>query len=434
MYRFLNKELEGYANQGELKSPSEIYRIKKNSNYKTWILVLTALCFLAGILPWTQNIRSKGYVTTINQRERLQELNSILPGKIDKWYVKEGDFVKKGDLILQMSEVKAEYLDPRLIERTQQQIEAKNQSQSAYLNKAGSIDSQIMALESAKVLKLQSLDNKISQQKLKVISDSLDRAATLNAFQAYERQFIAAKTLLDSGAISLTEFEKRRINLQDGKAKFLSQENKLNQAKQELQVLRIEKNATVQDYLDKISKASGDKFAAISDANSSLADMAKLENLMANYNARNQLFTVRAPQDGQIAKVLKAGIGEILKEGEVIAHIVPLESEKAVEIFVEPVDLPLISLGQNVRFVFDGFPAIVFSGWPSGSYGTFGGKVRAIENAVSENGKFRVLVAEDPSQKPWPKNLKLGGGANGIALLSDVRVFYKWLSARVLLG
>ena len=48
---------------------------------------------------------------------------------------------------------------------------------------------------------------------------------------------------------------------------------------------------------------------------------------------------------------------------------------------------------------FDGFPAIVFSGWPNSSYGTFSGKIIAIENSISENGLFKAIVAEDKTQK-----------------------------------
>jgi hypothetical protein len=88
-------------------------------------------------------------------------------------------------------------------------------------------------------------------------------------------------------------------------------------------------------------------------------------------------------------------------------------------------DLPLVAIGQKVRFVFDGFPAIVFSGWPQSSYGTFGGRVSAVESSVSVNGKFRVLVVEDPDEKKWPLALKQGGGASGIALLKNVPVFYE---------
>ncbi|HMX38146.1 MAG TPA: biotin attachment protein, partial [Ferruginibacter sp.] len=97
----------------------------------------------------------------------------------------------------------------------------------------------------------------------------------------------------------------------------------------------------------------------------------------------------------------------------------------AVELYVQPLDLPLVANGQKVRFLFDGFPAIVFSGWPRASSGTFGGVITAIESNVSKNGKFRVLVQEDPADKPWPKELRMGTGAQGIALLKDVPVWYE---------
>ena len=115
----------------------------------------------------------------------------------------------------------------------------------------------------------------------------------------------------------------------------------------------------------------------------------------------------------------------MVKEGEMIVEIVPAGKQLAVELFVEPMDLPLINTGQKVRFVFDGFPAIVFSGWPSNSFGTFGGKVVAVETAAGNEGMFRVLVTEDTTDKPWPAQLRIGGGANGIALLKNVPIYYE---------
>jgi len=40
----------------------------------------------------------------------------------------------------------------------------------------------------------------------------------------------------------------------------------------------------------------------------------------------------------------------------------------------------LINPGQKIRMIFDCFPAIVFSGWPDNSYGTFAGDVTMVEN------------------------------------------------------
>ena len=119
------------------------------------------------------------------------------------------------------------------------------------------------------------------------------------------------------------------------------------------------------------------------------------------------------------------GIGEIVKEGAPVVSILPADYQLAVEMYVKPIDLPLISLGRTVRFVFDGWPAFFFSGWPGVSTGTFAGKVVAIDRNISSNGKFRVLVEPDKNEQTWPAQLQMGGGARGIALLNNVPVWYE---------
>lgn len=74
---------------------------------------------------------------------------------------------------------------------------------------------------------------------------------------------------------------------------------------------------------------------------------------------------------------------------------------------------------------FDGWPAIVFSGWPNNSFGTFGGEVFTIDNEISDNGKYRILVVEDDSEKSWPDLIRIGSGVQGLLLLNDVRIYYE---------
>ncbi|MFN4007823.1 MAG: HlyD family secretion protein [Chitinophagaceae bacterium] len=411
--------------QHSYKAFGVIYKVKHRSAVKYWLWGIVVAVIIILFLPWTQNIRAKGNVTTLRQEQRPQELNTIIAGRIEKWYIREGDAVKKGDTLVKLGEVKVDYFDPKLLERTQQQINAKELSISGYNSKAQAAAAQIVALKEAMQLKLNQLDVKIRQQQLKVFSDSTDVIAVKNEFEVTQRQIDAAKVMFEAGAISLVDFERRKVNFQNAQAKLISAENKFLQSRQELITLRIEKNQTVQDYTDKINKADGERYSALSNAASTEADVSKLENIYANYDTRNQLYYITAPQDGQVIKARKAGIGEMVKEGDMIVEIVPASIQYAVEMFVEPLDLPLIGIGQKVRFVFDGFPAIVFSGWPQASYGTFGGKVVAVETNVSDNGKFRVLVAEDANDRPWPKELRMGGGASGIALLKDVFIWYE---------
>jgi hypothetical protein len=127
-----------------------------------------------------------------------------------------------------------------------------------------------------------------------------------------------------------------------------------------------------------------------------------------------------------VNRALKSGLGENIKEGTPIVSIMPAKYDIAVETYVSPNDFPLIQKGEKVRVWFDGWPTIVFSGWPNLSYGTFGGKIVAIENFISENGKYRILIAPDETDKhKWPKQLSIGSGAQTMALLNEVPIWYE---------
>ena len=408
-----------------LNSFEQIYSVGEDNKVRAWFFGLIIFLIAVLFLPWTQNIKSKGNITTLYQEERPQEIHSPIPGKIARWSVKEGDFVKKGDTVLQISEIKEDYLDPNLIDRTKQQVNAKKGTIEYYTQKAGTSTVQIEALKNAKKLKINQLDNKLKQLDSKLTGEKAELIAVTNEFELAKNQYERQQKMFEEGLVSQTQLQQRNIAFQNALAKRIMVDNKLAQTQQEVINTRIEQNSVEQEYAEKISKAAGDRFQSMSNIASGEGDVAKLENQVSNYTIRNNMYVILASQDGQVVQASKAGIGEILKEGERIAIIVPTRVNYAVEMFVRPVDLPLISVGQKVRFMFDGFPAIVFSGWPDNSYGTFGGKIISYENTISPNGMFRILVQEDTTDKNWPTLLKLGTGAQGIALLKNVPVWYE---------
>lgn len=402
-----------------------IYRSNRKSSIKYWFIGTIGLLVLIIFLPWTQNIKANGDITTLRQDHRPQEINTPIAGKISSWHVKEGDYVHKGDTIVKITEIKAEYLDPNLVSRTQQQVTAKKGAIGYYEGKINTTDAQIEALRTAKKLKIEQLNNKASQLRSKLEGEQAEFTAILNEYTLAKDQYERQQKMFSEGLVSQTQLQQRNVSFQNALAKKIVIENKIMQSQQEITNNKLEQNSVEQDYSEKINKAEGDKFQSLSQIASGQSDVAKLENQVANYIIRNGMYIILAPQDGQIIQAKKAGIGEILKDGEMIASIVPTRVEYAVEMFVRPVDLPLIDKGQTVRFMFDGFPAIVFSGWPNGSYGTFAGKIVAYESNISANGMFRVLVAEDKSISKWPEQLKIGSGAQGIALLKDVPIWYE---------
>jgi len=376
-------------------------------------------------MPWTQNIRALGNVTALKPEQRPQTIHTVIAGKIEKWFVQEGQFVSKGDTILFISEVKDEYFDPNLLSRTDEQLKAKELSVQSYMEKVKANDNQIAALTETLKLKLEQAKNKLQQAVLYVKSDSMDLVAAKTNLDIANEQFNRMKELYAKGLKSLTELENRKLKLQETQAKIISQENKLLTSRNQLINAKIELETINAEFRDKISKSESEKFSAMSNMYDAEAVVTKLQNQYMNYMVRTGMYFITAPQDGYITKAIKTGIGETIKEGSEIVSIMPANIDLAVEIYVAPIDVPLLAKGSNVRVQFDGWPAIVFSGWPSISYGTYGGKVIAIDNFISENGKYRILVVPDKNDHPWPKELRVGGGVNSMMLLKDVPVWYE---------
>ena len=117
------------------------------------ISIMLGVFLISMLLPWTQNIQSKGSVTAIKPEQRPQTIQSRISGRIESWYVQEGDFVKKGDTILNISEIKNEYLDPDYLGRIKSQLRAKQSSVQSYQEKVNALDSQIKAIQKTSRLK-----------------------------------------------------------------------------------------------------------------------------------------------------------------------------------------------------------------------------------------------------------------------------------------
>ena len=390
-------------------------------------LIAAFIIAIIGILflPWTQNVMTKGFVTSLQPDQRPQTLQSVIGGRIDQWFVKEGDFVRKGDTLLYISEIKNDYFDPKLLERTNMQIKAKSSSRSSYESKAGAIETQIEAMIENRRLKLQQGQNKIKINRLKIVADSIDLVAAETNENIAKAQMMRMDTLFAQGLYSRTDLEKRRQKLQETIAKRVSQESKLLAARNELINSRVELNAIVADYGSKISKAQSEKFATLSSMYGADAEVTKLENQYSNYSIRTSNYYLTAPQDGFITKAIKTGLGETVSEGERILTIMPSDYDLAIEMYVKPLDYPLMHVGEEVRIQFDGWPAFFFSGWPGVSVGTFGGRIVAIDNFTSENGLYRLLVSPDPEQAEWPEGVRVGAGVKTFALLNDVPIWYE---------
>lgn len=426
----LNISNESIANRS--RRDADNFKAFKNLSYskvgrkpaRMFISIIVILIVIA-FLPWTQQIKANGKVTALNPEQRPQTVNTIIAGKIQKWYVQEGDMVKAGDTLLRFAEIKDEYFDPDLLMRVQQQIKTKENTANSYMDKTRALDAQIDAMNTTKVLKIQQAQNYVKQARLKVEADSNAWVAARKQLEIANEQLKRNEELYQKGIKSLTELESFRLRAQEAKANSVGAENRFISSENQLINAVVELESIEFQYRDKIRKAESDKYTAMSDLFNTENDVTKLQNQYANYAIRSNYYYLLAPQDGYVTQALRAGLGETVKEGEPLLTIMPAKFDAAVELYIRPIDLPLVKKGEKVRFIFDGWPAFVFSGWPGLSVGTYGGEVFAIDNFAGPDGLYRILVREDPNDEPWPDAIRPGGGAVGYALLGNVSIGYE---------
>ncbi|MEO5600168.1 MAG: HlyD family efflux transporter periplasmic adaptor subunit [Cyclobacteriaceae bacterium] len=363
-----------------------------------WLMGFCLLFLIILFLPWQQNIRGNGNVTALNPMNRPQTIEAVIAGRVQKWFVREGDFVQKGDTIVTISEVKEKYFDPQLLFRLQQQITAKENSLTSKDQKAKALERQVAALREGLKLKIEQSQAKLQAEKIR--------------FQNAENQFDRNKSLYEAGNIPLTKFQDFEYKYRGSQADYLN--------------AQIELSRVEAEYLDKISKAESELNSTRADAFDTQADIAKARNEFTNTEIRSEQYQILAPQDGFIVKAMKSGLAETIKEGDAICSIMPQSSDVAVEMYVKAMDVPLISKGRKVRIQFDGWPALQFSGWPSVSVGTFGGTVNVIDYVNSKPGEFRLLIIPDKKDEAWPQQVRVGSGTKGWVMLDDVPVWYEF--------
>lgn len=376
------------------------------------ILGVLALVFVIILfLPWQQNVQGKGVVTALRPQDRPQVVPTVIAGRIARWHVAEGEYVKAGALLVEITEVKDGYLDPNTLQRYQEVLAGKEASVSAKRAKVEALQRQVAALEQSRDFSILKGRNKVAQYEAAVNSAVTDSVVA-------ERQLARNQQLFDEGLKSRTDLESYITKAQSVYAKLVEK-------RQELQSARVELEAYGAEYAEKIAKAMSDMSATRSEIGEGTGEVSKLENQVASLAIRNGMYRITAPQDGYVVRAVKSGLGEQLKEGEPVVTIMPGNPQQAVELFVRPMDVPLLRAGRKVRLQFDGWPALQFSGWPSVAVGTFGGVIQVIDLTISPDGRYRVLVVPDPAEEPWPQQVRVGSGVLGWAMLDEVRVWFE---------
>lgn len=385
-----------------------------------WVLVvgLAGLITALVLAPWQQNITGQGRVVAFAPKDRQQLVAAPVSGRITEWFVIEGTRVRTGDRLCQMLDN-----DPDYINRIRQQVDASETKLRTAREKVDLYEQQATGWRQAQAFAVTAAQHLLEAaiHDVGAAEDAVrqEEADVQQKRLNYERQ----RELAEKGIASVYTKE---LSERDVKAA----EAKLEQARNKLRAVQNYKSSKQAELEQKQREAQIKIDEAATKIQTALGDVAEAEKVLADLQVklnRQGAQEIRAPRDGTVLRLLVQPNAEQIKAGDPLAILVPDAAERAVELWVDGNDAPLIEAGRKVRLQFEGWPAVQFAGWPSVAVGTFGGQVALVDATDNGQGHFRLLILPDPSDAPWPamRFLRQGVRTNGWVLLDQVALWYE---------
>jgi len=391
----------------------EPHRIVK----KVWLFSLLTIGLLVSLLflPWQQTVKGKGVVIALDSTERDYSILAPVDGFIEKFYVKENQFVKKGEALFKMVDLDNEYL----LKLENIRLDLEHQIENTKLE---IVNLKQQIIETKKYLDngIYVYEQKILQVREKIKSIELKKIFLEKSYEIKKSNFERISSLYKDGI--------------ESKRKYELAENSYIKADAESQKVNIDIVVEKQNIV--ILKKEIEKFLTVTQNKLHSFDNKVLNVQNRKTGLGQQLYTqsikiqryknseVIAPKDGYVIRILKSDQNRYLKKGEGILHFAPKVTQKSIFLKVLDFNMPLIKEDLPVRIMFHGWPALQVSGWPEIQFGSFGGVVKTVEHISHEKGYYYSYITED--SHGWPKGdiLRMGTQATVWVRLSTVPIWY----------
>lgn len=369
-------------------------------------LLVASLVLLVGLvlLPWQQTAPGTGRVIATSPADREQLVQAPIKGVIVDWKVREGETVAAGQALVELSDNDPDYATRLAAKATQvalavEAAQAKVQAAEARLTAEGLSRDLYVAETTQKVL----------EHRRKLVGEQAEADAA-------QRQLDRVATLAAEGIASARDLDVARAKASTASASVEARRAAIDGAEQARDKARQSGEAKVAKVREELEAARSSMASAETKALDIATDQARQANRL-----------VRAPRAGVALRLHGGPGGGQVKEGDTLITLVPVTQQRSVELTIDGNDLPLVQPGQEVRLVFEGWPAIQFAGWPELARGTFGGEVSFVDATDDGKGSFRVVVVPRPNEPDWPSSgiLRQGVRAKGWVMLGRVRLGYE---------
>jgi adhesin transport system membrane fusion protein len=320
-----------------------------------WAIVVVVVLFgvWANWAVLDQITRAQGSVIASSKTQVIQSMDG---GTIEALYVHEGDTVKAGQLLVRFDKTrsKAGYLEARA-------------KMAGLMATVARLQAEVLGTPLKMPREVKDYPEFVQAQTMLYTKRKAAIRQEIEALDGMialaQKELAMTEPLLKRGDVSLTDV----LRLQRQVAELVSQ--KTNRS-----------NKYFQDAQAELSKAQ--------------EDLAGVEQNMAQRKSQVDLSELRAPLRGVVKNVRITTQGGVVRPGEEVMQIVPLEDDLLIQAKVSPSDIAFLKPGQTATVKIDAYDYTV--------YGDLSGKLTYISaDTLTEDLKqgeqpyYRVMVRSD---------------------------------------
>lgn len=375
--------------KSELKD-SRIFFDKQPPMFLTIFIVFTLFMIIFAI--WMSSWMSKSYIVEANGVITTSDniyISSLSDGVLTNLKIKEGTFVKKGDVLFEIS-TGSEGIQYSALQR---QI-------SNTKDKMTAINKYIDSLNKKKNKMSNSGTEQEYYEKVRYYLSSLDdENQTKENNQNSLKQKEEKKTKKEQEIQSLKDQISKLKDTEEDKIKKEELNSSLETKQSELESLQEEINQLNQTSS---SQAEQTKIQLISEAGNTRttlqSTLVELEGQLKAYQSQDALTTVEASQEGYVHYLSTVKEGVTIQKGQTVAEIsTNKDDQMIVEAYIQATDISKVKLNNDVK--------VAINGVNIQKYGTLNGKLVSIDSGTltqeTEQGNivlYKCLVSLDNKQ------------------------------------
>ncbi|MGA1931986.1 HlyD family type I secretion periplasmic adaptor subunit [Arcobacter sp. YIC-464] len=331
-----------------------------------WFLILS----VSALIGWAyyaqidEIVRGEGKVVPRSENKIVQNLEG---GIIKEILVKEGDIVKKGEILLKLSneKSKADYEATKLksLELTAKiiRLEAEVNEKDFDIDDFSKNDVIHYLKNEKKLFDINrnnlELQTKVLEEQLKQKINDLSSAKSSLSYLRNEYRLISEEIRIAEPLVQ------RKLR---SKADFLKLRREANNIRKELENIKhlIPKtNFIISEFETKINEIK-DTFKKESqeELNKTIAELERVNATINNLKDKVVRTNVYSPTNGIVQQIFFKTIGGVTKPGEYLVEIVPTGETLLIETKIKPADIAFIYFQQKAKVKFTAYDYSIFGG------------------------------------------------------------------------